>query len=69
MTQRSDLYLSWEPRRCSGISGLVDTSRQPRLAALLERKPPKLVAVALANKFARIALAPDDVGRNLQSTI
>jgi transposase len=25
------------------------------LAALLERKPPKLVAVALANKFARIA--------------
>jgi transposase len=27
----------------------------PWLAALLERKPPKLVAVALANKFARIA--------------
>lgn len=25
------------------------------LAAMLERKPPKLVAVALANKFARIA--------------
>ena len=25
------------------------------LASLLERKPPKLVAVALANKFARIA--------------
>ena len=25
------------------------------LATLLERKPPKLVAVALANKFARIA--------------
>ena len=27
----------------------------PWLASLLERKPPKLVAVALANKFARIA--------------
>ncbi len=27
----------------------------PWLAALLDRKPPKLVAVALANKFARIA--------------
>lgn len=27
----------------------------PWLAAMLERKPPKLVAVALANKFARIA--------------
>ena len=27
----------------------------PWLVALLERKPPKLVAVALANKFARIA--------------
>jgi transposase len=27
----------------------------PWLAALLERKPPKLVAVALANKFACIA--------------
>lgn len=27
----------------------------PWLAALLQRKPPKLVAVALANKFARIA--------------
>ena len=26
----------------------------PWLASLLERKPPKLVAVALANKFARI---------------
>ena len=29
--------------------------RTPWLASLLERKPPKLVAVALANKFARIA--------------
>jgi transposase len=27
----------------------------PWLASLLERKPPKLVAVALANNFARIA--------------
>ena len=27
----------------------------PWLASLLGRKPPKLVAVALANKFARIA--------------
>src|SRR5215213_5757827 len=31
------------------------TRPSPWLAALLERKPPKLVAVALANKFARIA--------------
>ena len=31
------------------------TKASPWLAALLERKPPKLVAVALANKFARIA--------------
>ena len=31
------------------------TKRSPWLAALLQRKPPKLVAVALANKFARIA--------------
>lgn len=31
------------------------TKPTPWLAALLERKPPKLVAVALANKFARIA--------------
>jgi transposase len=31
------------------------TKPSPWLAALLERKPPKLVAVALANKFARIA--------------
>ncbi|MGY4427560.1 transposase [Bradyrhizobium sp. F1.13.1] len=38
----------------------------PWLASLLERKPPKLVAVALANKFARIALALDDIGRRVQ---
>ena len=31
------------------------TKPSPWLAAILERKPPKLVAVALANKFARIA--------------
>jgi transposase len=31
------------------------TKPSPWLAAMLERKPPKLVAVALANKFARIA--------------
>ena len=31
------------------------TKASPWLAAMLERKPPKLVAVALANKFARIA--------------
>ena len=31
------------------------TKPSPWLAALLDRKPPKLVAVALANKFARIA--------------
>ena len=31
------------------------TRPSPWVAALLERKPPKLVAVALANKFARIA--------------
>jgi transposase len=31
------------------------TQASPWLTALLERKPPKLVAVALANKFARIA--------------
>lgn len=30
-------------------------SPSPWLASLIERKPPKLVAVALANKFARIA--------------
>jgi transposase len=31
------------------------TKPSPWLAAMLDRKPPKLVAVALANKFARIA--------------
>jgi transposase len=31
------------------------TKASPWLEALLNRKPPKLVAVALANKFARIA--------------
>jgi transposase len=31
------------------------TKPSPWLAAILDRKPPKLVAVALANKFARIA--------------
>jgi transposase len=31
------------------------TKASPWLAALLGRKPPKLVAMALANKFARIA--------------
>ena len=32
-----------------------DPSRMPWLAALLRRKPKRLVAVALANKMARIA--------------
>jgi transposase len=31
------------------------TKASPWLAAILQRKPPKLVAIALANKFARIA--------------
>jgi len=31
------------------------TKASPWLAAIIQRKPPKLVAVALANKFARIA--------------
>ncbi|MFC3127235.1 IS110 family transposase [Pseudoroseomonas globiformis] len=31
------------------------TQASPWLAAIMQRKPPKLVAVALANKFARIA--------------
>lgn len=34
---------------------LGHTKPSPWLAKLMERKPPKLVAVALANKFARIA--------------
>src|ERR1700684_69456 len=46
-------------RRCDrAADGHVRKGRHkptPWLAALLERKPPKLVAVALANKFARIA--------------
>jgi transposase len=32
-----------------------NTKASPWLAGIIERKPPKLVAVALANKFARIA--------------
>jgi transposase len=34
-----------------------DATRQPWLARLLERKPAKVAAVALANKSARIAWA------------
>jgi len=34
-----------------------DSTRQPWVAQLLERKPPEITAVALANKTARIAWA------------
>jgi len=36
----------------------------PWLAELLKRKSPKLAAVALANKMARIAWKTDDYGEN-----
>jgi transposase len=35
----------------------ADSSRNPWVARLLERKPPRLVTVALANKTARVAWA------------
>ena len=38
------------------------TKASPWLIALLERRPPKLVAVALADKFCAYSLATDDVG-------
>ena len=57
-----------ERHRCCSRSGLVKSKHAtPWMQDMLERKPPKLVAIALANKIARIAWKLMLTGENYQN--